>query len=309
MSGFSRIDEDGILVETEALKLLVQPRNGGRIESLTSKATGREFFWQDPRAEFSQADYVSHGISGYDECLPTISECEYPDAPFRGQRLGDHGSVWNQEWEARIEEDRVVTSVIASTLPLRLERTLSCPEPNRVHLDYAISNLSDAPLKFIWSAHPCLAVERDSLIVLPDSVTEVRPYIPGPLAVEDGKVGWPEVRLQDGSVLRLDTGFDISRGFHTKLFATFANEGWCELRHPSGESLRFEVPVDKVPYCGVWINQGGLIFDKSNPSCIVALEPCTGINDEVPIAEAMGGCSSLNAGEVLEFGLEMVVSS
>lgn len=309
MVQFNATSANEIVVESEGLRLLLQPLCGGKIKSLFSKTTGREFFWQDPRTVLSSRDYVAHDLSGYDECLPTIADCLYPDEPFKGRALGDHGSVWDKQWEARIEEDRVVTSVEASTLPLRLIRTLSLPEPRRVRLDYAITNTSEHSLKFVWSAHPCFAVGVGSRVVFPDSVKAMRVCIPGPFVVEDGKIPWPEVEMEGGGRLNLNTDFDVSRGFNAKLFAVFEDEGWCELHHADGESVRFDVPVDKVPYCGAWINQGGLIFDEANPTCIVALEPCTGLHDELPVAETIGSVSQLGAGEKLEFSLTITVSS
>ena len=38
-----------------------------------------------------------------------MKACLYPDEPWRGVPLGDHGLLWNRPWEADLQGDAIVT--------------------------------------------------------------------------------------------------------------------------------------------------------------------------------------------------------
>ena len=54
----------------------------------------------------------------------------------------------------------------------------------------------------------------------------------------------------------------------------------------TGDFLEMTFPVDKVPYVGIWINEGG--FFEGKGSFNVALEPCTGCPDKLETAIQRG---------------------
>ncbi len=83
--------EDRYILESEAVRVSLKPRMGGKIRSFYSKNTDCEYLYQDLRQELKGSGYSDHDISGMDECFPTVLPCEYPDAPWRGVPLDDHG--------------------------------------------------------------------------------------------------------------------------------------------------------------------------------------------------------------------------
>lgn len=74
----------------------------------------------------------------------------------------------------------------------------------------------------------------------------------------------------------------------TKFFTTVLEQGWCALHDTrTGDFLKFSFPVEKIPYLGIWINEGGWPLD-GRPSYNVALEPCTGCPDKLDTAIQRG---------------------
>jgi hypothetical protein len=58
-------------------------------------------------------------------------------------------------------------------------------------------------------------------------------------------------------------------------------EGWCALRDSvTGDTIGLSYPVDKLPYFGIWVNEGGYKNQYN-----VAPEPSTGALDRLDIAK------------------------
>ncbi len=57
-----------------------------------------------PAMPTSIGDY---DIGGFDECLPTISACLYPEPPFAGVMMPDHGEVWALPWKYEIQGEEL----------------------------------------------------------------------------------------------------------------------------------------------------------------------------------------------------------
>jgi hypothetical protein len=78
-------------------------------------------------------------------------------------------------------------------------------------------------------------------------------------------------------------------------------EGWCALKDSStGDTVGMSYPVDKLPYLGIWVNEGGY-KDQYN----VALEPCTGALDRLDIAKQWKKVSTLKAKSEFSWYLNM----
>src|SRR6201981_547220 len=91
---------DAFVLDNALLRLTIMPELGGKIVSLIRLASGREFLLQPPEPEraYRRRSYggsfeVSE-TSGFDECAPTVAECQYPEEPFLARRLPDHGDIW-----------------------------------------------------------------------------------------------------------------------------------------------------------------------------------------------------------------------
>jgi len=276
-----------ITVENERVRLSLLPQVGGKIVSLVLKQSEHEYLWSSGRSYRQppfDAHYIDHDISGLDECFPTIAEGFYPEEPWKGTHLADHGEVWTLPWETRIEGQRVSLSVSGIRFPYRLSKVLSLDE-NTVRIDYRLQNLSPFEFKYIWAAHPMLVATPETKIMLPG-----RPRIRTNWSKHDrlGKLlyetTWPVAAGPSGESIDLSGAKSPTADQATKFFTTRLEEGWCGLRDAkTGHFIRLSFPVEKIPYVGVWINEGGWPSEQE-PHYHIALEPATGCPDSLAVA-------------------------
>ena len=151
-----------IVMQNHAIRAVVLPELGGKIGSLVSLGSGREFFLQHPDRPYRRARYAAsigdYDIGGFDECLPTVSECLYPDPPFAGVVMPDHGEVWSRPWRYEIQGEELDLEVEGVRLPYLLRRKIRLTD-SALELEYEITNIGTQPFKYLWSAHPLLSVE------------------------------------------------------------------------------------------------------------------------------------------------------
>ena len=175
------------------------------------------------------------------------------------------------------------------SLPLEFQRTttlLSTGEGWRLRADYKVTNTGNYAAPWMWAAHPSFAVEPGDLIVLPESISELR------LASSAGErlgrpetpVSWPMAALAAGGYTDLSLTQPPESGIGEKLFAgpLQANENWAALERPqSGLRIRFRFDVAATPYLGLWICQGGWPERPGPKQSCVTLEPTTSAVDSL----------------------------
>jgi len=293
---------DRITVENREVSFSVLPQIGGKMISLVCKGTGREFMSLSGR-KFRPLrygdDFGDCDISGFDECFPAIAEGVYPDWPWKGIVVPDHGELWTLPWKCETKADRLIMSAHGVRFPYWFTKEMSV-EANRVCARYTLRNLSPYEFRYIWSAHPLLAVTPGSRIILPGSPRIRTDFSKherfGELLYE---TSWPEARQADGAVVDLSVIRSADEDQATKVFTTRLEEGWCALHdRKTGDFIKLSFPVDRIPYVGLWINEGGWPFD-GKPSFNVALEPCTGCPDKLETAVQRGEYASIRGlGEV-----------
>jgi len=274
---------NAVRMENKKISILVIPESGGKIQSLYDKQQQREHLYQSkkPVYEFSQYDssYADGDSSGFDEVFPSIEACYYPDAPWRGTPIPDHGEVWALPWDCRKEQDVLSLCVNGVRFPYRLEKKIRLTSLG-LRIDYELLNLSLFDFRFIWAPHLLISCLPDTEIVLPSSVSRVMST-----CSVDNKLGrfgsfheWPETEV-NGEKYRIDRVYPKYPGKCEKYYAVDPlAEGWCALRDRSTEQaigLRF--PLQEVPYLGIW---EGIIGQEY----VTALEPCMGALDDLATA-------------------------
>jgi hypothetical protein len=243
----------------DGLRVVVFPELGGKIASLVSRRTGREWLWRNPHLPYRRAapgdSYVAlHDTGGIDECFPTVAPSE---------SLPDHGELWSRAWT--IEErggDRVALSVLGPRESYRFRRTLHLPRAAaRLELAYELESHSDRELPFVWCLHALFAIEPGMQVELPDAT---------PIRVPDPQ----------------SAGFTPSA---TKRFAGPLSRGGVALRTADGrESLRLRFDPAEVPFVGLWQNYAGWSGADTPPYFNLAIEPSIGDRDGLDDARARG---------------------
>lgn len=305
-----------ITLDNGVIRLAVLPELGGKISSLVRLTSGREYLISGQgetcgfRKPYYGATFVNYNNVGFDECIPTIAECQYPEGEFSGAQLPDHGDVWSLPWQYDTLGEQLSLCVAGRSLPYVLRKCLRLEE-NELVMEYQLQNRSSSAFYYLWSSHPLLNIEPGARIVLPPESDAM--LIDSSQGERLGRKGenctWPIARLHSGE--NDDLSVMKSRGNQSdKLYTSRLQNGYCGIHYPrTDESIFFLFDVRTVPYVGVWICHGCIgAYDPTQPYT-VALEPCSGRPDSLAEAIARQECSHLLPHATAEWSLRVVCSA
>jgi len=268
---------------SENLRAVVLPALGSRMVSLVHVPSGRE--WLEPGHGPADpgygAPFPEGGLCGWDEMFPSIDPCRYPEDPWRGAEIPDHGEVWSIPWQAELRDGALHLRTHGVRFPYRLEKRLSFDGDGALLIHYRAENLSPFPFRFAWTAHPLFRVNPGTRIELPLPegaryvITAAGPDRPAGGQAADEPLIWPFPGAGD-ALARLDVAPGRNARCYTKVwFLDPLREGWARLSDPvAGQALTFEFPPDRVPHFALWLNYGGY-----QNGWHVAPEPSTAFGD------------------------------
>lgn len=297
---------DTLSLENEQLSVQLRPGQGAKLSSFLDRRTGREWLLpsQLPGGAYLPPvygdDFSRHDTSGFDECFPTVSACQAPEA---GLSWPDHGELWCRPWEVERQGDALLARIEGQAWPYTFSRRARL-EGDTLCLDYTLENHADRPFLNLWSAHPLLKVSPGMQLRLPGRPCAA--YVNAPSDPAFGGHGerrpWPE--LLPG--VDFSTVQPRSAGRAVKVFFPRVPEGACAILDPrSGEALSFSWNPAELPHLGLWLCYGGWPEDGRPGHLTVALEPCTGLPDRLDQARAGGTCASLPPGGRASWGLRL----
>jgi galactose mutarotase-like enzyme len=286
-------------LDNGVVRLVILPELGGKIASLVRTATGHSFLLSPEqlgktyRLPVYGDPFPDYDTSGFDECFPTVSSCRYPRIDSCEFMLPDHGELWSVPWSFEKEGGTVFLEAKGRSLSYSLRKEIRIEGPE-VQIKYELVNHSYLALSYLWSAHPLLAPEAMSRILLPEEVKTV--VVEWSRSTRQGGHGdtwtWPQMEDDDLSLLLPPT----SRTAY-KLFTPRLTCGRCSLYKPqANESITFSFDPELVPYLGLWICQGGWPEDRCPGHHAVALEPSTSRFDSLAEAADHGDCLTLEPG-------------
>lgn len=287
-----------ITMENEQIRIEMVPDLGGKLVSILYKPSGKEWMLDSGERPVRQPEYgssfVEWDMSGWDECFPTINACPWElDSNIQ---LPDHGDIWALPWEYRVEENEVISSVESSLLRYRFTRSLSMHSGNKVRMNYRVDNSGDQPMPFLWVPHPQFAVTEPTQLLLPEIMEEMLCVYPGHRLKDGETYAWDEVSLISPEV----TG--DGRKFY---YEGQVPVSWSGLYGQESENfLIVSVPKDKVPYLGVWMDEG-----MFNDRVTCALEPSIGYYDSLDRAVSNGTAQTVPAHTSFEWYLELSIGA
>lgn len=307
---------DAVVLDNGSLRLTVMPELGGKIISLTRNESGHEYLLQptDPGSAYrtrSHGDlFENHEPCGFDECVPTVGECLYPEEPFQASRLPDHGDIWGLPSALEVVDGQITLTSSLGSLPLRLTKKIELLE-NTVRLNYEATNLSESTVKFLWSAHPLLSVEPGAEIILPLEVEEVEVSWSkdNRLGRSGDRCSWPKATGGRGQVVDLNRVASPSANTAEKIFSPRLSEGFCGVFLPrANETIAFRFDPRLVPYVGIWICHGGWPNSRPGKHFTVALEPCNGRPDSLEKAIRRNECAVLGPSGTMQWWMEIEIN-
>jgi hypothetical protein len=287
-----------VTIESEIVRVEMLPELGGKLVSIIYKPTGKEWLLDSGERTLKQPEYGSTftdwDMSGWDECFPTIITCL--SGTEQAINLPDHGELWSLPWEYTLEESAVVCSVRSPQLPYKFIRRISFQSAKKVHMEYRVENEGGFGIPFLWVPHPQFAVDEPTRILLPPTATEMLCVYGGNTLQAGVKYDWDSVSLLTSKV----TGNGLKFYYSGKI-----NDGWSGMFGLESDSfLIVSVPVDKVPYIGIWMDTG-----MFNDRVTCALEPSIGYYDSLETALSNGTSQKILPKSSFEWHLDITLGN
>jgi galactose mutarotase-like enzyme len=298
-----------IVLENDALRIVVLPEKGADIYELVHLDTGIDVLFKGPWGlqppgapplEGSDDDeFMWNYEGGWQELFPSVNAaCSY-----RGHRIPFHGEVASLPWEYEILEDdgkeaavRLWTRCLQT--PFSLERVMrlrrGVPE---LALEGTVVNESDEPAHFVWGQHCVLGppfLESGCRLEVPARtiVTPGELWEPETARLDPGqREPWPHARLRSGGTVDLREVPGPEAESHDDLFVTDLEAGWLSVRKPD-PALTFRLEWDRSVFGWVvlWQPYGGARAKPLAGSYALGVEPWTSrltLEEAVATGEAM----------------------
>jgi galactose mutarotase-like enzyme len=220
---------------------------------------------------------------GWDECFPTVGACQYPDAAYADVMVPDHGDLWCQAPEMQVDhrehDAEIITRWRGLQLPYTFVRTMHI-QHDTVTVSYAVHNHGQAPLHWIWCAHPLIAIAPGMQLHLPPETTFWR-------MTEAGLREEPATAIAVTPTQRWDMRRmpEHDAGYSVKLYSAQLPAGHVRLQATDG-ALVWSWSTAEIPQLAVFLNAGGWSNDDGPPHFNLGLEPAIGVYDALSDAYA-----------------------
>jgi galactose mutarotase-like enzyme len=284
-----------LVLENDALRVVVLLDQGSDILSLEYKPLGLDFLWKNPNGgvlspalhipsrNLGEGNFADFYQGGWQECFPNGGRfCEY-----RGTELGLHGEVYGLPWSCEILEDgpeavtarltvRTRRTPFLLVKTLRLTRDAACLE-----IEESLTNESRYEMEFMWGHHPAFGepflssacvvttgARRAHVSENDDPESRFAPGTEGPLPMLRSREGRPiDVLAIPGQPVPVSD----------MLYLTDLEEGFYAITNTDlGVGFGFEFDPELFRYIWYWIAcnapKGAPFFGRSYT---VALEPFT----------------------------------
>ncbi|MEG6586087.1 hypothetical protein [Dendrosporobacter sp. 1207_IL3150] len=296
-------------IENSLISLLILPELGAKIASIFYKPQQFEVLFQPADGKYQLANYganfAEYDTSGADEMFPTIDPCSYPTGDYTGITLPDHGELWSLPWEVTVDKDGLAARVEGRTLPYVFFRTISLNK-STIRMSYKVRNIGSAAIYGLWAFHGLVACDEFTRIMLPGVSEVINVHESTILGSVGTRHSFPVSMGINGIEAHLNRVGSRSLEKTKKFYAADKQaKGFAGITLNNNQ-LIYELlfPVDKVPYLGVWVNEGGF---KGEYNC--ALEPATGYFDRLDTAYLLNSIDLLGPGAVKEWYLEIRLTS
>lgn len=287
-------------IENNKLSLVTIPELGGKIISFKNKSTGFDFAFNHGPIELSKvkhdSDYSLSSTFGIDECFPTIAPCIYPEGPWKGEAVADHGEIWSTEFESIVRDSTIIQKASGKKYPYIFHRYISLYDDKAV-FKYEVNNTGKDRFKYIWSFHPQFDLYKNTEIKVPGNAKFLVDYSKNDrFKLKTKEYSWPfAVEKEEGAenfsrINKLD-------GNAEKLYLVDLKERRLGLiYHDQKEEIYFSSMGNGINNFGLWINRGGWPF-SGIPYNTIAIEPCNCITDRLDDAIRQNVYDSIEPGE------------
>lgn len=296
MIGFEKYkDRAALVIDGGTLRATFLPEDGAKMASLIDMRTGKELLLTKEGARYRVLDYdgsyVDAECSAFDDMFPTIDPYTPSEGAYRDLTYPDHGEVCRLPFSAEIEGESICFAAESRLFPISYRKCVR-PTDEGLAIDYTYENRGNEDFPFIWAGHMMLRGE--------DGMRLCTPFAPdAPIEMVFATEGYPHDTLPRDRL----TGFDAERGAAYKFYYTEPmREGFFRVTYPDGRELSVTFDAEKIPYLGVWINNGEFqgIYN-------IAPEACTLPFDAPDKAASRGYTASIPAKSTLTFTVHLSI--
>jgi hypothetical protein len=287
-----------LTIANDAMRVVVAPTLGGKILSLQSRRTGREWLWSNPHLTQRSipnepSDFGQYDFGGWDEIFPSVAPCWIRDSAWGNRRITDHGLLWHRPWtcvdatESNASGHKggaIAICVDDPTLPFRFERLLTLTAgTGPLIAEYILTNRGDSPLPYIWAAHPLVAVAAGMKIDLPSgTLMAVFGCVGFEMPSRNTTFTWPMLELADGKLMDFGRVPKATAAIAAKLFTGRLSEGWVRVVCDKlNETLQISFDPDVIPHVGMWANYSAWSGAGTEPYFNCGIEPTTSPADNL----------------------------
>ncbi|MBF0547936.1 MAG: hypothetical protein HQM08_26100 [Candidatus Riflebacteria bacterium] len=295
-------------LENEQLFISLIPELGAKINVIKRKKKDFNILLEPPDFPYRSANFgdsfEKFDTSGFDECFPTVSECQSPDD--QSLTYPDHGDLWSLPAKISKSENSLVAEIKGKSFDYLFSKKLSLFK-STLRIDYEVVSNSKNQFQVAWSSHPLLKASEGSEIFFPPEVKSL--FLNWSALNRLGNFGeeisWPSHERQ-----KLSEIGKKSCGFAEKFFAGPLKFGWSAFYNKEAdEHVVFRFPPKEVPYVGLWVCQGGWPLSRASKHFTVAVEPCSGMPDSLLEASKRNSASTIRPGRKLNWWLELSLGS
>jgi len=276
----------GIKIENQIVSIITIPDIGGKIISIRDKKNDFEFVFDKSNDGLKISNYGSNfdieSPAGIDECFPTVGKCRYPEYPWEGTVIPDHGEIWPLKFKTSIMGScSIRQEVNGIRFPYLFKRKIRLIR-NMIIFSYQLISLCSMDFKYGWSMHPQFVIREDSIIEVknhPDFYVDFSTKYN--FNSNDKKYQWPYATGKENNKIDFSKVINIGDGSLTKLYLSGIQDNMVSLFYKK-EKQKLGVKLDSgnSSICGIALNKGGWPFN-GKPYKWIGIEPCNCITDKL----------------------------
>lgn len=257
-------DRDAVIISTDSLRATFLPCDGGKLASLIRVSDSSELMVTKPGDEYKVLEYcgsyVKSECSGFDDMFPTVDPYTPDKGAGKGITYPDHGETCRIPFEISEADGKVTLTSRSAVFPIKYYKTIYPETDGSITAEYRFVNESNEEFPFLWAGHIMLAGSDGMRVLTPfsgDTPTE-------DMFASKNESGAP---LPKDRLMGYEKGVGVSHKFY---YLDKIPEGYFGVSYSGGGRLMFRFDKDKLPYLGIWFNNGQFQDGYS-----ITPEPCT----------------------------------
>jgi hypothetical protein len=231
-----------------------------------------------------------------DDCFPNVAAGYYPGEGYANVLLPDLGEWTHGSWDVLTADPTAITMERrGDRLAYLAQKTLRVVDETTLMFSYRVENHGSFPIRYLWSAHPLIAVPNNYRLIVPgDEITF------STFPADGQSYRWPRRGETDLACEWIPGRTSL------KVFLSGLQDGWCELQMPE-YTIRLTFSLATTPVLGIWFNNYGFPSRSANPFRCIAVEPCTSPSDLLDDCDA-AAYPVLSAGGAASWVLRMQIA-